>query len=123
MVKEDDSNNSSEFIRSCFLDPTIIHQTYNSRIHQLETWRHLQVLFIYSVIIPGIAYLTLGKNFNSNNIILWYVFFMEAFLVSTLGTIFTLWSQKRVLLLAFSLHTLENLYLKKLFKNDENFYL
>lgn len=85
-----------------------IHDTYSNRINQLETWRHLGVAFIYTIIFVILSQgkdATLKDKINDlfGNKLIFTVFFLLTFF----ATMFSSWSQRRVLVLGRSLYYLE----------------
>lgn len=86
-----------------------LHQSYSNRVNQLENWRHIQVAFVYTVLVPGATFLCLGKDFNTDNFINLTLLLFMLFPITSLCTLFDVWSQKRVLVLAIALNKIEML--------------
>jgi len=88
-----------------------IHGTYSNRINQLETWRHLGVAFIYTIVLLllGSALKEKGGSIECKMKALFSIAFVfhGLFLLTMLATLFSTWSQRQVLALARSLHRIE----------------
>ena len=84
-----------------------IYEAYSNRVYQIDTWRHLQVVFIYTVIVPGLGYLSLGGVPDKAGPAAWGVATVAATLAGGLAAIFGSWSQKRILVLVTALHAIE----------------
>lgn len=88
-----------------------LYRIYQDRINQLEIWRHLVVVFSYSMFVILISKISEGNATSSTMSILDlltnafnYTFFL---LISFITCIFSAWSQARVFKLAICLHYIE----------------
>lgn len=86
-----------------------VYAAYGSRVHQIDTWRHVQVVFIYAVVVPGVAFLSLAGDFANSSSRAWTIAIVASAFVSALAVVFAAWSQTRILVLAQALHRIESL--------------
>ncbi len=84
-----------------------LHATYAKRVHEVDTWRHIQVAFLYTVAVPGLGYLVLGGNCFGASPARWIVAIAVVGCVTVYAVTFAAWSHKRVLVLVRALETIE----------------